>query len=342
MALLPRSSNSETNRARGASPDTLDTIISPRQVAQFSALLWGIGCLVGILIIVMPHGPTVHIVGWAGMAAFAALVATWTLWKGVDQPTWVNYILSVVALVAVSAAVLFANRSPVAFAVGGLFVLPTIFTASFYPSRVFIFYLFAQAGMSAAVLFTSGVAGAPAAWVTLVGTTSTVGIVVHLLQQALKLAATTDPLTGLTYRRALEPALGRELARCARLGHPLCLAVMDLDHFKNVNDEFGHQSGDRLLAEVSRAWCGELRATDVLARAGGDEFVLLLPSTDATQALEVLERLSRATSHPFSAGIAVATPGNTIEDVLHEADDACYQAKGTGGGQVVVAHPAAA
>jgi len=319
-----------------------DTIIPSRQIAQFSALLWAIGCLVGILVIGLPHGPTTQSSGWAGVAAFAALVAVWTLWKGVDQPMWVNYILSVLALGAVNLAVVFAHRSPVIFAVGGLFVLPTIFTASFYDSRAFLLYLLAQAGTSGAVLLSSHVPGAPAGWAVMVATTSTVGIVVHVLQQALKVAATTDPLTGLANRRALEPVLGRELARCARIGHPLCLAVLDLDHFKDVNDAFGHQHGDRLLADVSHAWCRELRASDVLARAGGDEFVLLLPSTAAEQAVDVLARLSRATEQPFSAGVAEATPGNSVEDVLRHADNACYRAKQSGGGRIVVAETAAA
>jgi diguanylate cyclase (GGDEF)-like protein len=136
--------------------------------------------------------------------------------------------------------------------------------------------------------------------------------------------------------------LGRELARCARLGHPLCLAVIDLDRFKDVNDEFGHHVGDRVLAEVSRAWCGELRAADVLARSGGDEFVLLLPSTAADQALAVLARLAGATTQPFSAGVAVASPASTVEGVLHAADGACYRAKQLGGSRVVVAETAVA
>ncbi len=326
----------------GSAPDPVDALISPRQVAQFSALLWGIGCLVGILVILLPHGPTVQSAGWAGVAAFAGAVSLWTIWKGVDQPMWINYVLSVLALGAVNLAVVFAHHSPVVFGVGGLFVLPTIFTASFYESRVFLVYLAAQAATSALVMFPSGVPGAPAGWAVMVGTTSTVGIVVHVLQEALKVAATTDPLTGLANRRALEPVLGRELARCARLGHPLCLAVLDLDHFKAVNDAHGHQIGDRLLADVSHAWARELRAADVLARAGGDEFVLLLPSTGADQAVDVLTRLCQATSQPFSAGIAVATPGCTVEDVLREADDACYMAKQSGGGRVVVAEPSAA
>ena len=317
--------------------ETSDGVISAEQMAHFSALLWGLGCLIGILAVTLPHGRSVQTDGWAGVATFAGAVSLWSLWKGATLPDWGNYVLSVLALAAVDLALFFAHRSPVALAVGGLFVLPTIFTASFYPRRAFVCYLLAQAATSAWLLFTSGVPGAPAGWALVVGTTSIVGVVVHLLQEALQKAAVTDPLTGLANRRALEPVLTRELARCLRLGHPLCLAVMDLDHFKEVNDAFGHQYGDQVLVQTARAWSDELRTGDVLARAGGDEFVLLLPSTSAAQALTVLERLEQATSQGFSAGLAPACAGCTVEDLMRDADGACYEAKQRGRGEIVVA-----
>lgn len=322
--------------------ETSDGVISAEQMAHFSALLWGLGCLIGILAVTLPHGPTVQVDGWAAVATFAGVVSLWSLWKGAELPEWGNYILSVLALAAVDLALFFAHRSPAALAVGGLFVLPTIFTASFYPRRAFVCYLAAQAASSAGLLFTSGVPGAPAGWALVVGTTSIVGVVVHLLQEALQKAAVTDPLTGLANRRALEPMMARELARCARLGHPLSLAVMDLDHFKEVNDAFGHQYGDQVLVQVARGWSDELRSGDVLARAGGDEFVLLLPSTSVGQALAVLERLEQSTSQGFSAGLAMARPGSSVEDVLRDADGACYEAKQRGRGEIVVAETEAA
>ncbi|HXX89813.1 MAG TPA: GGDEF domain-containing protein [Acidimicrobiales bacterium] len=329
--------------AAGTIPaDALGAIMSPKQVAQFSALLWAFGCVIGVLAIVLPHGSGVNVVGWAALTAFAGSVAIWTLWKAVDQPLWVQYILSLLALVAISGAVLCGHRSPVVYAVAGLYSLSSIYTASFYSGRAFSVYLVGQAIMSGLALLTTGIPGAGAGWAVLVGTTTTVGVVVHVMQQALRVAATTDPLTGLVNRRALEPTVVRELARCRRLGHPLCLAVMDLDHFKAVNDEHGHQAGDRLLADVSRAWTHELRATDVLSRSGGDEFVLMLPSTEPDEAVAVLARLFRATPQGFSAGDAAAEPECTVEDVLRRADAACYRATQTGGGNVVVAGQLAA
>jgi diguanylate cyclase (GGDEF)-like protein len=305
-------------------------------MARYSSLLWGIGCVSGELVILLPHGAGENVAGLAAIAGFAGVVAAVNFWQGARIGLRGNYVLSVMALAGVTAAVLFARHSPLTLGIANLYVLPTIFTASFYSTRAFSIYLLAQGATSGVVLFTSGVTGASAAWAVLLGTTVTVGVAVHVLQQALKLAATTDPLTGLVNRRAFEPILSRELQRCARLAHPLCLVVIDLDHFKEVNDVHGHQEGDRILGEVSRVWTETLRSTDVLARAGGDEFVLLLPSTGRAHALEMLGRLGSATDQPFSAGLAVAGPRSTVEDLLRLADDACYQAKESGRGRVVV------
>jgi diguanylate cyclase (GGDEF)-like protein len=318
-------------------PEAIGTVISAKQMSKFSSLLWGIGCVSGELLILLPHGAGENVAGLAVISALAGAVAVANFWLGETVGLRGNYVLSLFALVAVTGAILCAHHSPVADGIAGLYVLPTIFTASFYSTRAFAIYLVAQAATSGAVLLTSGVTGASAGWAVLVGTTITVGLVVHVLQRALKLAATTDPLTGLVNRRAFEPILARELHRCARLEHPLCLAVIDLDHFKMVNDAHGHQEGDRILAEVSRRWSEILRTTDVLARAGGDEFVLLLPSTDRAHAGEMLARLEGATAQKFSAGVAVAGADSTVDELLRKADDACYRAKQTGRGHAVVA-----
>jgi len=324
-------------KAGAARPGAMGTVISAKQISKFSSLLWGIGCVSGELLILLPHGAGENVAGLAVISGLAGLVAVVNFWQGDRIPLWVNYFLTVLALLAVTGAVLCAHHSPVAEGIAGLYVLPTIFTASFYPTRAFSAYLVVQAALSGAVLLTAHVTGASAGWAVMVGTTATVGVVVHVLQKALQLAATTDPLTGLVNRRALEPIVARELHRCARLEHPLCLVVIDLDHFKDVNDAQGHHEGDRLLAELGLAWSEALRSTDVLARSGGDEFVLLLPSTNRVHALDMLERLQSAARHPFSAGVAVAEPSSTVHGLLRQADDACYRAKQAGRATVVVA-----
>ena len=149
-----------------------------------------------------------------------------------------------------------------------------------------------------------------AGWAVLLGTTSTVGLTVHVLQQALKLAATTDPLTGLVNRRAFEPILGRELHRCARLGHPLCLVVIDLDHFKLVNDAHGHQEGDRLLAEVAARLdarpCGPPTSSPA---PGATSSSCCCPRPTRPMPSRCSTASRAATDQEFSAGVAVATGG---------------------------------
>ena len=107
----------------------------------------------------------------------------------------------------------------------------------------------------------------------------------------LRLAASTDPLTGLANRAVLFDRLSLEIARARRHGHPVALGIVDLDSFKPFNDRYGHVAGDRLLVAVGRALLDSIRDTDLAARFGGDEFVVLLPEADATQAVACLERI---------------------------------------------------
>jgi diguanylate cyclase (GGDEF)-like protein len=139
--------------------------------------------------------------------------------------------------------------------------------------------------------------------------------------------ARTDPLTGLPNRRTWDTELQRALVQ----DRHLTVAMLDLDHFKDFNDTFGHPAGDRLLKETAAAWRDELRSGDVLARIGGEEFALLL-DCDVHNALEIVERLREHVSQnrTCSAGIAIRAPDETLEALLTRADRALYDAK-TGG-----------
>ena len=106
--------------------------------------------------------------------------------------------------------------------------------------------------------------------------------------------ARTDDLTGLLNRRGWEEELPRELARSRRNGDPLCVAMLDLDFFKNYNDQGGHQAGDRLLKQSASAWDRELRESDTLARYGGEEFSVALPGCRLENAKDIVERLRAA------------------------------------------------
>ena len=113
-------------------------------------------------------------------------------------------------------------------------------------------------------------------------------------RDALTTAAATDPLTGLPNRRWWDALIEREMADAAIAQTTISVAVIDLDHFKAWNDEHGHAAGDALLRDAATAWKRELRSGDLLARVGGDEFVVALPGCDAHHAVEIVSRLGRA------------------------------------------------
>lgn len=152
------------------------------------------------------------------------------------------------------------------------------------------------------------------------------------LHDRLEHQSRTDALTGLPNRRAWDDFIARECAVADRTGAPLCVAMIDLDRFKAFNDEHGHQAGDELLERAARAWGGALRSIDLLARIGGEEFVLGLPGCDVDDARGIVERLRALTpdEQTCSAGIAARAGGEPIATLLGRADGALYQAKADG------------
>jgi diguanylate cyclase (GGDEF)-like protein len=160
----------------------------------------------------------------------------------------------------------------------------------------------------------------------------------HLMAQ-LRTAALTDELTGLPNRRAWEVEISREVTRARRERSRVCVALLDLDHFKAYNDRHGHRAGDRLLQAAAGAWRDQVRGADVLARYGGEEFAVLLPGCGAEDALELVERLRDATPAPttVSAGIAAWDGLEPFADLLDRADAALYQAKAGGRDRAILA-----
>jgi two-component system cell cycle response regulator len=159
----------------------------------------------------------------------------------------------------------------------------------------------------------------------------------RLLAEVERLAS-RDGLTGVLNRRAFDAALVREVARVARTGAPLSLVLLDLDHFKRVNDTFGHPTGDGVLRQAGQALAETCREVDVAARYGGEEFAVLLPGCSGAQAVRTAERLRAAvagavTAVPVTVSAGVATvPVNAADaaELLAAADDALYQSKRAG------------
>jgi diguanylate cyclase (GGDEF)-like protein len=168
--------------------------------------------------------------------------------------------------------------------------------------------------------------------------------------ERLREQAITDELTGLFNRRFLETQLRLLTESAARTGRPYALLAIDLDGMKRINDAFGHAAGDQILREFARTLTGALRASDVAVRAGGDEFLALLPDTGLAKAAEVAQRLRRALGRRYvnvpemavgaSIGVAEWRVGRTVDDVLVEADRLLYEAKREGKGRVMCEPPA--
>jgi len=151
--------------------------------------------------------------------------------------------------------------------------------------------------------------------------------------------AHTDPLTGLPNRRAWELELDRALAHARRNDESLSLAVLDIDNFKDINDRQGHSEGDSLLIDTARRWSEVLRADDMLARIGGDEFALLMPACTDHDAAAVLARIRNGTPVPYSCSVGLAAWDGTEtgERLLQRADAALYDAKRNGRDRIAAA-----
>ncbi|HWA25418.1 MAG TPA: diguanylate cyclase [Lacunisphaera sp.] len=170
--------------------------------------------------------------------------------------------------------------------------------------------------------------------------------------EQLRHLATRDPLTGLRNRREFERLLGEEWQRCARFQRPFALVVCDIDHFKKVNDTYGHPAGDAVLRHVANLLAGQLRTVDHLARVGGEEFAIIMVETPAKEALETMQRLlvtvgasgcelpdsAGKISVTLSAGIGMMPEdADNTKALFDAADKALYTAKRTGRNRVLMA-----
>lgn len=173
------------------------------------------------------------------------------------------------------------------------------------------------------------------------------GIIVHYLKnaidhQSLEKVAFQDGLTGVMNRTALEELLPKEAERAQRYNFDLAVMMIDIDHFKSINDSIGHMGGDEVLRHVSKAIQSQLRKSDLPFRYGGDEFLLVLPNTDLDGAHKAAKRIMDSlnkevseipncpVSPNLSIGIAAYRPGETDEELIRRVDNALYEAKNNG------------
>jgi diguanylate cyclase (GGDEF)-like protein len=173
------------------------------------------------------------------------------------------------------------------------------------------------------------------------------------LQEQLRHLATRDALTGLWNRAAILSRLEQELARGRREGHPVGVVLGDLDHFKRINDTYGHQAGDQALRQAGESMCHSLRSYDAVGRYGGEEFLIVLPGCDEAATLSLAERLRHSVAAapidleggpvPITLSVGVAFWSGGVIDtdaLLRRADAGLYAAKRSGRNRVVVGEPA--
>ncbi len=169
-------------------------------------------------------------------------------------------------------------------------------------------------------------------------------------REKLRIQATRDPLTNLLNRRAMYDAFEERLARAVRKGEPLSTLLVDIDHFKKINDTYGHDAGDLVLVEISRRMASSIRQYDVLSRHGGEEFLMLFPDTGPEEGFQVAEKLRQVVrSTPIvledgrelqvtaSMGLLSLVPqaGHDQSKLVNCADEALYEAKQAGRDRVV-------
>ena len=172
----------------------------------------------------------------------------------------------------------------------------------------------------------------------------------HDMEEQLRTLSQTDSLTGLSNRRRFSEMATEELTRAIRYNHPISMLIFDIDHFKTINDNFGHQAGDEALVELAQVVLDCTRESDSVARWGGEEFTVLMPFTGLVAAASVAEKIrEKVAQHPFKNRLKLTVSIGVAEWQLHEesvdslvsrADDALYQAKEAGRNRIILAAPA--
>ncbi|MDX6583202.1 MAG: hypothetical protein QOI10_2386 [Solirubrobacterales bacterium] len=329
---------------------------TPRFMWVMLAVLYGAGATIGALSVLLPHPASFDETALWSNIALAYAGAAICLLGARRWPVWPLYGMVGLGVLAVTRAAYYSHDPSGFYTL--FFVWIGLYVVFFFSRRIAVLYMVAIGVAYAILLVIEDENAALARWVTTIGTIvlaaflidSLVRRVRRVAHEAASIAreraelmatlaevARTDELTGLANRRAWDEALARELERGRRDETPLCIAIVDLDRFKEYNDIHGHQAGDRLLKELAAAWREELRTTDVLARYGGEEFALALPGCDLEDAATIVERLRASTpaEQTASAGLVLWNGKESAELLFGRADKALYAAKESGRDRIV-------
>jgi len=315
-----------------------------RLMVTSAAGIYGGAAFVGLLEDALPGGPSFSLL--PGLVALVFVVLLLSFGTRLPFPALAALGPIGVALIGYALAT---SEGPGDAAV--LYMWPVLWVAVFF-GRTGSILVVAWIGVVHGVTLASLPAGEGNLdrWLDVMVSVSVVCAVVHLLSESnrklvaeLAAEARVDQLTGVLNRRGFDERMGVELDRARRDGTSLGVASFDIDHFKRVNDEFGHEIGDRVLARLGEILRAETRATDVVARMGGEEFLVLLPGCPADETSVFAERIrarfAAADGLPpvtLSAGVSAAVAPENGALLVAESDVALYAAKRAGRDRTVV------
>jgi len=322
-----------------------DGINEQRTMVLSGAMLFAGGTFIDLLESLVPGGEAFSWIPGIGSIVFGTLLITF----GMRLPRKLVGALGPLGVVLIALA-LATTTTPGDGAV--LYMWPVLWQAYFFGRRGTVLII-ASVGVCHGVALMNMAHGDLDRWIDVMSAVSVVGVVVEVLSarnrkllEHITAEARVDELTRLLNRRGFDEGAARELVAAARDQRSIGIALFDLDHFKRVNDEFGHEAGDHVLRRFAECLRVNLRATDIAARLGGEEFVALLPGADLAQTREYTERVRRSLSQPaldaklpavtVSAGASAAVAPATIEFVLKRADMALYAAKSRGRDRTVL------
>ncbi len=327
--------------------ESLADIRSNRRIMAYTAAaIYGIAGLDGAIEGLLPNDPPFAVVPVIVVfVVFALLVAF-----GPRLPRRALALLGPLGVVLIAYAL---GTSPGPGDCAVLYALPVVWTTFFFGRRGAATVLGCVAvGHALALLLLPASSSYPGRWLDVMVSSCGVALVVLVLEHRNELLlarladeARTDPLTGLLNRRGFDEHAAREFAHVGRDGDTIALATLDIDHFKQVNDEWGHMVGDRVLANLAQVLASEGRAIDVAARLGGEEFAVLMPGSDEAGAEAFIERVREALERSaspglppvrISAGIAATSRPLAVQVMLESVDRALYAAKRGGRDRTVV------
>lgn len=254
-------------------------------------------------------------------------------------PVFVIHAWVAVSVVMVCLGSWSARTAPTAIASLAFFVWIGLFVGHFFPTRQTIVHLGWIALCLSVLLASNGDRATTSVGIMTFGIVVVATGASRYLSIAFGQVATTDALTGLPNRLVLDRLFDDEIARANESGVALAVAIIDVDHFKEVNDRDGHLVGDDVLVSLATHLKAGLPPTDTLVRYGGDEFVVVMPGCALTDARDIVDQLRGTSGLAVSAGITSWAPGDGAFDLLHRADQALYRAKSSGRNHVALAGP---